>query len=195
MFNIIFFQLGERGSRQTSAPHKQGESKPRPATHRAEVKRGITQSARSLFNRYGFDNLPLEQIMAGAGLTHGGFYSYFESKNDLYAEVLGCFFTDPEWKSCCPIVALPSDAARSGKSARRAFEAVFKAMVDVLKRSLPDRQESVPSHQGARHRCFLRRGMVVASSMVERAIADELRDGCMSVALKLGAGITRQIEN
>jgi AcrR family transcriptional regulator len=38
--------------------------------------------------------------MAGAGLTHGGFYSYFKSKSDLYAEVLGCFFTDPEWKIC-----------------------------------------------------------------------------------------------
>jgi TetR/AcrR family transcriptional regulator, transcriptional repressor for nem operon len=38
--------------------------------------------------------------MAGAGLTHGGFYSYFQSKCDLYVEVLGCFFTDPEWKSC-----------------------------------------------------------------------------------------------
>ena len=32
--------------------------------------------------------------MSGAGSTRGGFYSYFESKSDLYAEVLGCFFTD-----------------------------------------------------------------------------------------------------
>ncbi len=37
--------------------------------------------------------------MAGASLTHGGFY-YFKSKSDLYAEVLTCFFTDPNWKSC-----------------------------------------------------------------------------------------------
>src|SRR5260370_7940768 len=38
--------------------------------------------------------------MGGAGLTDGGFYSYFDSKSDLYAEVLGCFFTDPDWKNC-----------------------------------------------------------------------------------------------
>ena len=38
--------------------------------------------------------------MSGAGLTHSGFYSYFKSKSDLYAEVLTCFFTDPNWKSC-----------------------------------------------------------------------------------------------
>jgi TetR/AcrR family transcriptional regulator, transcriptional repressor for nem operon len=73
---------------------------PYPAGHRNEVRKKIVKSARRLFNRYGFDGVSLKQIMAGAGLTHGGFYSYFESKSDLYVEVLGCFFTDPEWKSC-----------------------------------------------------------------------------------------------
>jgi AcrR family transcriptional regulator len=38
----------------------------------------------ALFNRHGFDNVSVTQIMAGAGFTHGGFYSYFKSKNDLY---------------------------------------------------------------------------------------------------------------
>src|SRR5579872_473529 len=73
---------------------------PYPAGHRDEVRKEIVQSARKLFNRHGFDAVSLKQIMAGAGLTHGGFYSYFKSKSDLYVEVLGCFFTDPEWKSC-----------------------------------------------------------------------------------------------
>ena len=142
---------------------------PYPTGHRPAVKKKIIESARRLFNRHGFESVSLNQIMAGAGLTHGGFYSYFESKSDLYAEVLGCFFTDPEWKSCwegvhvdlsstdvgsqvvraylsrqhfedvensCPMVALPTDVARSGVSAKRAFETVFKAMVSVLERSL-----------------------------------------------------------
>ena len=73
---------------------------PYPAGHRSEVKGKIVQSARRRFNRRGFDNVSITQIMAGAGLTHGGFYSYFKSKSDLYAAVLGCFFTDPNWKSC-----------------------------------------------------------------------------------------------
>ena len=72
---------------------------PYPRGHRTEVKQKIIQSARRLFNRHGFDNVSLDQIMSGAGLTRGGFYSYFRSKSDLYAEVLGCFFTDPKWKS------------------------------------------------------------------------------------------------
>src|SRR5271157_5241647 len=156
--------------------------------------------------------------MAGAGLTHGGFYSYFKSKSDLYAEVLGCFFTDPQWKSCwegvhvdlsstdvgpqvvraylsrqhfedvensCPMVALPTDVARSGVSAKRAFETVFKAMVSVLERSLT--QNGRRRHTTAQGIAALSiGGMIVARTMVDRALADELRAACMAVALNLG---------
>jgi AcrR family transcriptional regulator len=51
-----------------------------PAGHRDEVKGKIVQSARRLFNRHGFDNVSVDQIMAGTGLTRGGFYSYFEAR-------------------------------------------------------------------------------------------------------------------
>jgi TetR/AcrR family transcriptional repressor of nem operon len=73
---------------------------PYPAGHRTQVKKKIVDSARRLFNRHGFEKVSLDQIMDGAERTRGGFYSYFNSKSDLYAEVLGCFFTDPDWKNC-----------------------------------------------------------------------------------------------
>jgi TetR/AcrR family transcriptional repressor of nem operon len=178
---------------------------PYPPNHRREVKRKIVDSARRLFNRRGFDNVGLKEIMAGAGLTHGGFYSYFTSKSDLYAEVLGCFFTDPEWKSCwegvhvdlsstdvgaqvvraylsrqhyedvensCPMVALPSDVARSVESAKRAFETVFKAMVDVLRRSLTDKR-AAPQARARAIAALCVGGMVVARSMLDRKLADD----------------------
>ncbi len=50
-----------------------------PAGHREAVKKKIIDSARRLFNWHGFEGVSLNQIMAGAGLTHGGFYSYFVS--------------------------------------------------------------------------------------------------------------------
>ena len=56
---------------------------PYAAGHRAAVKKTIIDSARKLFNRHGFENVSIQQVMAGAGLTHGGFYSYFKSKSDL----------------------------------------------------------------------------------------------------------------
>lgn len=191
---------------------------PYPAGHRAAVKKSINDSARKLFNRHGFESVSLNQIMAGAGLTHGGFYSYFKSKSDLYAEVLGCFFTDPEWKSCwedvhvdlsssdvgpqvvraylsrqhfedvensCPMVALPTDVARSGISAKRAFETVFKAMVSVLERSLIEKGRSRRTIAQSIAALSIG-GMVVARTMVDRALADELRAACTTVALNLG---------
>ena len=94
---------------------------PYPVGHRAEVKKKIVASARRLFNRHGFDNVSLHHIMAGAGLTHGGFYSYFESKSDLYTEVLGCFFTDPNWKSCWDGVEVDLASADVGPQVVRAY--------------------------------------------------------------------------
>jgi AcrR family transcriptional regulator len=191
---------------------------PYPDGHRAAVKKKIVESARQLFNRRGFDNVSIAQIMAGAGLTHGGFYSYFTSKSDLYACVLECFFTDPEWKNCwegvhvdlsstdvgpqvvraylstqhfedvensCPMVALPTDVARSGVVAKRAFETAFKAMCDVLERSLVD----TPRHRRRQAQAIAALcigGMVVARAMVDRPLADDLRSACTLMALRLG---------
>jgi TetR/AcrR family transcriptional regulator, transcriptional repressor for nem operon len=94
---------------------------PYPAGHRAETREKIIDSARRLFNRHGFDNVSLGQIMSGAGLTHGGFYTYFKSKSELYAEVLGCFFTDPNWKNCWEGVSVDLAAADAAPQIVRAY--------------------------------------------------------------------------
>jgi TetR/AcrR family transcriptional regulator, transcriptional repressor for nem operon len=94
---------------------------PYPIGHRAKVKGKIVQSARRLFNRHGFENVSLQQIMSGAGLTHGGFYNYFESKSNLYTEVLGCFFTDPEWKNHWEGVEVDMASAEAAAQVVRAY--------------------------------------------------------------------------
>ena len=61
----------------------------------------------------------------------------------------------------------------------------FKSMVSVLERSLT--QNGRPRRataQGIASLCI--GGMIVARALVDRALADELRDACMSVALDLG---------
>jgi len=217
MFNIIFCRASTVFEWSFDRPFWRN-SVPYPAGHRTEKRKKIIDSARRLFNRHGFENVSITRIMAGAGLTHGGFYAYFNSKSDLYAEVLNCFFTDPEWKNCwegvhvdlsstdvgaqvvsaylsrqhfedvensCPMVALPTDVARSGVVARRAFETVFRAMVSVLERSLLDKRR--PGRTTAQVIAALSiGGMVVARTLVDRAHADELRGSCLKVALQLG---------
>ncbi len=56
--------------------------------HRVETRTRILDSARRLFNRNGLAAISIDEIMAGAGLTRGGFYSYFDSKEELYAEAI-----------------------------------------------------------------------------------------------------------
>ncbi len=73
---------------------------PYQAVHSDETKKRIVSIARRLFNSSGFDRDSHDEIILGAWLTHGCFYSFFKSKSDLYVEALFCFFTDPEWKNC-----------------------------------------------------------------------------------------------
>jgi len=200
---------------------------PYPAGHREQTRERIIESARKLFNQRGFESVSVNEIMSGAGLTRGGFYSYFTSKSELYVEALGCFFTDPNWKNrwegveidqsaadigaqivqaylsqqhlenkenSCPMAALPSDVARSEAPVKRAFETVFKAMVDLLERSMRSEigdengmSDDNGNHQTARAIAALCvGGMVVARSMEDRALAAQLLAAGKAVALELG---------
>src|SRR5262245_5647667 len=91
------------------------------ARHRIETKEKIIDSARRLFNQHGFDGVSLKQIMEGAGLTHGGFYTYFKDKSALYIEALRCFFTDPTWKNRWKGVDIIPSAGDVGAQVVRAY--------------------------------------------------------------------------
>ena len=61
------------------------------------------------------------------------------SSTDVGSQVVRAYLSRQHFEdveNSCPMVALPTDVARSGASARRAFETVFRAMVSVLERSL-----------------------------------------------------------
>lgn len=59
--------------------------------HKERTRERIVESARRLFNRHGFEQVSIDQIMATAGLTRGGFYYHFGSKDALYAEAVTSF--------------------------------------------------------------------------------------------------------
>jgi AcrR family transcriptional regulator len=194
---------------------------PYPAHHREQVREKIVDSARRLFNRNGFDNVSIGSIMADAGLTHGAFYSYFKSKSDLYAEALGCFFTDPNWKhrwdgvhvdlasgeagpqivraylsrqhfedveNSCPMVALPSDVARSDKRVKETFEVAFRAMVGLLGREVKGTPRREDAAMTVAALCI--GGMVVARALNDAEFSDRLRAATTAAALQMG-GWTR----
>ena len=61
------------------------------AQHKERTRARIVDSARSLFNRKGYVEVSIDEIMAHAGLTRGGFYNHFDTKEDLFVEVIAAY--------------------------------------------------------------------------------------------------------
>lgn len=61
---------------------------PYSAEHKARTRERIVDAARRLFNRRGFEQVSIDQVMAEAGLTRGGFYHHFGSKEALFVEAV-----------------------------------------------------------------------------------------------------------
>ncbi len=61
--------------------------------HKARTRAKIIESARVMFNRHGFEQVSIDETMKEAGLTRGGFYNHFSSKDELYAVAVQSFTT------------------------------------------------------------------------------------------------------
>jgi AcrR family transcriptional regulator len=64
---------------------------PYPKDHKARTRERILEAARILFNRHGYDRVSIDQVMAEAELTRGGFYAHFASKEELFADAMMSF--------------------------------------------------------------------------------------------------------
>ncbi len=58
------------------------------AEHSARTRSRVIDAAGRLFRRHGFHGVGIDDIMAEASLTRGGFYAHFRSKEDLFVQVL-----------------------------------------------------------------------------------------------------------
>jgi TetR/AcrR family transcriptional regulator, transcriptional repressor for nem operon len=67
---------------------------PHPPSQKADTRARILRSARHLFNRKGFASVTIDEVMADAGLTRGGFYKHFSTKEQLYAEAIAEFIAE-----------------------------------------------------------------------------------------------------
>ncbi len=69
--------------------------------HKQKTRQKIVEAARILFNRHGYDRTSIDEVMAEAGLTRGGFYAHFKCKEDLFAEATISFLNGrgAQWRS------------------------------------------------------------------------------------------------
>src|SRR5882724_11674431 len=54
----------------------------------AETRERIVRTAAHEFGQHGIAKTGLADVMSAAGLTHGGFYKHFDSKDQLVAEAI-----------------------------------------------------------------------------------------------------------
>src|SRR6516165_1155189 len=59
-----------------------------PKDHKQVTRQRIVEAAAAAFRERGVADVGIAEIMRRAGLTHGGFYAHFDSKEDLLAEAL-----------------------------------------------------------------------------------------------------------
>jgi TetR/AcrR family transcriptional repressor of nem operon len=67
--------------------------------HRQQTRERIVQEAAREVRAKGPDGVAIAGVMARAGLTHGGFYAHFPSKDALVAEAVGAMFADARGRS------------------------------------------------------------------------------------------------
>jgi TetR/AcrR family transcriptional repressor of nem operon len=64
------------------------------AEHKAKTRERVLKEAAKAIREDGPDRIAVAGIMAKAGLTHGGFYAHFKSKDELVAAAIGEMFKD-----------------------------------------------------------------------------------------------------
>src|SRR2546430_6731723 len=82
--------------------------------HKEETHNRLLKKAAEEFRRNGVQGTGIAPLMGRLGLTHGGFYAHFDSKNELIAEATGPMFEDALSRR----MLAAAEAAPKGKAVR-----------------------------------------------------------------------------
>ncbi|WP_108810685.1 TetR family transcriptional regulator [Sphingorhabdus sp. Alg231-15] len=194
---------------------------PYSAEHKQQTRTKIVESARILFNRHGFQDVTIDMVMENAGLTRGGFYNHFKTKEQLHHAAVSSFLLGrgAEWRrdagvdpsspgedmvrqmisgylsskhlgdldGQCPMIALPSDIARSNPQVQTSYLQLLEAMVGLFENGISEKgQESRQRALSLAALCV--GGMVIAKSLPDSELAEEVRDAAQNFALDQLAG-------
>lgn len=175
----------------------------------AQNRERIIEVAAKQFREHGFDGIGVAELMKFAGLTHGGFYGHFASKEDLMAQaceralegsldamrqvaerdggnalsVIASAYLSPSHRDQpgegCVLAALGAEAARHGSPVRSAFTQGVRSAVDMLTRLLTGK-----SKRAKRERALVIYASMVGALVLARAVDDaELSDEVLQSVL------------
>src|SRR5215211_7691320 len=91
----------------------------------------VIDVASRLFRERGFEGIGVADLMKEAGLTHGGFYGHFSSKESLVAEASARALMR-SLTALSQVAALGPDVSRQGPAVRRSVTDFVRGAVDLL---------------------------------------------------------------
>jgi TetR/AcrR family transcriptional repressor of nem operon len=149
----------------------------------AKTRVRIVAAAAEMFRARGIDATSVADVMAAVGLTVGGFYRHFESKEALVAEAIECashevaghgldsYLSDAHRRNPgrgCPVAALCSEVAHGSKATRDAFTAALERLVTSVGAAMPG-----SSRSDDRRKVLFSASAAVGALVLARATHDE----------------------
>jgi TetR/AcrR family transcriptional repressor of nem operon len=162
-----------------------------------ESRKLILEAAGRLFRERGFASVTVSEVMKAAGLTHGGFYGYFKSKEDLIAQSLADLleradippgeigtiarqYLSPDhrdnWGLGCPVAALAPETIRSGSSARAEMTAGLERRIDGLARAVHASGEALGRRAAIGSLAAMVGALILARASEDAALSNEILD-------------------
>jgi len=180
---------------------------------KAESHDRIVQAAAARFREIGVNGVGVADLMKDAGLTHGGFYRHFASRDALVAEAIERALHDggqavdgvankkpfsitalvdaylsvahrDDWAPSCAVTTLAADVARSNARARAAYTRQVAIYLELLSRLIAGRKP-----RSRRRKAIAALSTLVGALSMARAVNDEKlsRDILKSAADELKA--------
>lgn len=167
-----------------------------------ENRERILDNAATLFRERGFDGIGLNDLMQAAGLTRGGFYGHFESKDDLAAQATRRALQSnrEQWKqqtdrslqgwvraylsdthrdrpgAGCGLAALAGDAARGGPAVKAALGEGVESLIATLQDQMPGADAGERREQALATLSTLVGSLLLSRAVGETRLSSELRE-------------------
>ena len=173
----------------------------------AEINRArVVKTAAQLFRERGFEGVGVADLMKAAGLTHGGFYAQFDSKQHLMAEACERALEESEqmWREAlerapkkpltaiasyylsrkhrdnpgagCVVAALSIEAGRQGPTVRAAFTEAAKRFLEILTQAVPGRSAKARRRQALTSLAAMVGAVALARTVSQASLSEEILD-------------------
>lgn len=161
----------------------------------AENRRRILDAASRLFREKGFDAVSIAEVMNAAGLTHGGFYGHFSSKDDLVAQALAHVlamgaggggdlrayvddYLSPRHRDNaaggCPTAGLAADIRHQTPAARSAMTEGLRSQIDCVSKALPELDAADRRRAAIGSWAAMVGAVILARAVDDPALSDEV---------------------